>query len=161
MIEDSNLSEKMALFFGALSYELSGGEQVELLWKPRGENHALRRECFPDLQQAARRATSLGPAHDVFLQAVTVPGTTPWEAESTQLLAYWYNRPRESGDPRSLQFSDVSEMYTLPYDEPSLVFFRHYPDGDITCAAGWFYYRSRCPIRHRLASGGHSPELEW
>ncbi len=161
MTEDSNLSKRMALFFGSLSYKLAAGEQVELLWTPRGENHALRRECFADLQHTARRVTSLGPAHDVYLQAVTEPGTTPWETESTQLLAYWYNRARESGDPRSFQFSDVSEMRPLPYAEPSLVFIQHFPDGDTTCVAGWFYYRSRCPIRHRLASEGRSPELEW
>ena len=161
MTEDYNLSESMTVFFGSLSYEFAAGEQLELLWTPRGENEFLRSECFPDLEQASRRAASLGPACDVYLQATTEPGTTPWETENTQLLAYWHNRPRESGDPRSLRFSGVSEMRPLPYEEPSLAFFQDFPDGDSTCVAGWFYYRSRCPIRHQLASDGRSPELEW
>ena len=161
MTEDFNLSERMTIFFGSLSHELAAGEQVELLWQPRGENEFLRSECFPDLEGASRRAASLGPACDVYLQATTEPGTVPWETESTQLLAYWYNRPRESGDPRSLRFADVSEMCPLPHAEPSLAFFQHFPDGNTTCVAGWFYYRSRCPIRRRLASEGRSPELEW
>ena len=161
MTEDSNLSERMNVFFGSLAYEFAAGEQLELLWKPREENSALHRECFPDLQQAARRAISLGPDYDVFLQAVTEPGTTPWENESTQLLAYWHSRPRDSDDPRSLEFADVIEMCYLPYDEPSLAFFQDFPDGDTTCEAGWLYYRSRCPIRHQLAAEGRSPELEW
>jgi hypothetical protein len=161
MTEDSNLSARMTMFFDSLSQELAAGEQFELLWTPRGEKYALRRECFPDLERASRRAASLGPACDVYLQATTELGTTPWETENTQLLAYWHNRPRESGDPRSLLFSGVSEMYTLPSDEPSLVFFQHFPDGDTTCMAGWLYYRSRCPIRHQLAAESRSPELEW
>jgi hypothetical protein len=160
-MEDSNLLDRMTIFFGSLAYEVTAGEQIELLWKPREENSAIHRECFPDLQQAARRATSLGPACDVYLQATTEPGTTPWETESTQLLAYWHSRPRESGDPRSLEFAGVIEMRPLPYDEPSLAFFQNFPDGDTTCVAGQLYYRSRCPIRHRLAAEGRSPELEW
>lgn len=161
MTEDFNLSERMTVFFGSLAYEFAAGEHLELLWTPRGEKYALRRECFPDLERASRRAASLGPACDVYLQATTEPGTVPWETENTQLLAYWHNRHRESGDPRSLQFADISEMRPLPYAEPSLVFIQCYPDGDTTCVAGWFYYRSRCPIRHQLASDGRSPELEW
>lgn len=161
MTGDYNLSERMTDFFGSLSYEFAAGEQLELLWTPYGENYALRRERFTDLERATRRAASLGPACDVYLQAATEPGTVPWETENTQLLAYWHNRPRESGDPRSLQFSDVSEMHSLPYAEPSLVFIQCYPDGDTTCEAGWLYYRSRCPIRHQLAAEGRSPELEW
>jgi hypothetical protein len=161
MTEDFNLSERMTVFFGSLAYEFAAGEQLELLWTPRGENYALRRECFPDLERASRRAASLGPACDVYLQPTTEPGTTPWETENTRLLAYWHNRPRENGDPRSLEFSGVSEMYTLPYDEPSLVFFQDFPDGDTTCVAGWLYYRSRCPIRRRLAAEGRSSETEW
>jgi hypothetical protein len=161
MIEDYNLSESMTIFFDLLSYEFAAGEQLELLWTPRGENYALRWECFHDLERASQRAASLGPACDVYLQATTEPGTVPWETEDTQLLAYWHNRPRESSDPRSLQFSDISEMHPLPYAEPSLVFIQCYPDGDTTCEAGRFYYRSRCPIRHRLASESCSPELEW
>jgi hypothetical protein len=161
MTEASNLSERMTIFFDSLSHELAAGEQVELLWQPGGENEFLRSECFPDLKRASRRAASLGPACDVYLQATTEPGTTPWETENTQLLAYWHNRPRESGDPRSLRFADISEMRPLPYVEPSLVFIQCYPEGDTTCEAGWFYYRSRCPIRHRLASESCSPELEW
>lgn len=120
MIEDSNLSERMTIFFSSLAYEFAAGEQLELLWTPRGENYALRRECVLDLELASQRAASLGPACDVYLQATTEPGTTPWETEDTQLLAYWHNRPRESGDPRSLQFSDISEMRPLPYAEPSV-----------------------------------------
>jgi hypothetical protein len=160
-MEDSNLLDRMTIFFGSLRYEVTAGEQIELLWKPREENSAIHRECFPDLQQAARRATSLGPAHDVFLQVAAEPSTTPWENESTQLLAYWHSRPRESGDPRNLEFAGVIEMRHLPYDEPSLAFFQDFPDGDTTCVAGQLYYRSRCPIRHRLAAEGRSPELEW
>jgi hypothetical protein len=160
MTEDS-LSERMTVFFGSLSYEFAAEEQFELLWKPREENSALHRESFPNLQQAARRTASLGPACDVYLQATTEPGTVPWETENTQLLAYRHNRPRESGDPRSLQFADISEMRPLPYAEPSLVFIQCYPDGDTSCVAGWLYYRSRCPIRHQLAAEGRSPELEW
>lgn len=160
-MEDSNLSDRMTIFFGSLSYEVASTEQIELLWTPRGENGDLRRECFPDLQQAARRATSLGPDHDVFLQAVTEPGTTPWEMQSTQLLAYWHTRPRRSGDPRTLEFAGVIEMCPLPYAEPSLAFFQDFPDGGTTCVAGRLYYRSRCPIRHRLIPEGCSPELEW
>jgi len=136
MTEDHNLSESMTVFFSSLSYEFAAGEQLELLWTPRGENEFLRSECFPDLKRASRKAASLGPACDVYLQATTEPGTTPWEAENTQLLAYWRNRPRESGDPRSLQFADISEMRPLPYAEPSLVFIQCYPDGDTTCVAG-------------------------
>jgi len=161
MTEDYNLSERMTVFFGSLAYEFAAGEQLELLWKPREENSTIHTECFPDLQQAARRATSLGPDYDVFLQAVTEPGTTPWENESTQLLAYWRSRPRESGDPSNLEFAGVIEMCPLPYAEPSLAFFQDFPDGDTTCVAGWLYYRSRCPIRHQLAAEGRSPELEW
>jgi hypothetical protein len=161
MTEDSNLSERMSIFFGSLSYEFAAGEQLEVLWTPRGENEFLRSECFADLERASRRAASLGPACDVYLQATTEPGTVPWETENTQLLAYWHNRPRESGDPRSLEFADVLEMCYLPYDEPSLAFFQDFPDGDTTCVAGQLYYRSRCPIRHQLASDGCSPELEW
>jgi hypothetical protein len=161
MTEDYNLSERMTVFFGSLAYEFAAGEQLEVLWTPRGENYALRRECFPDLERASRRAASLGPACDVYLQATTEPGTTPWETENTHLLAYWHNRPRESGDPSNLEFAGVMEMCPLLYDEPSLAFFQDFPDGDTTCVAGWFYYRSRCPIRHQLASEGRSPELEW
>ena len=161
MTEDYNLSERMTVFFGSLAYEFAAGEQLELLWKPREENSTIHRECFPDLQQAARRATSLDPDYDVFLQAVTEPGTTPWENESTQLLANWHSRPRESGDPSNLEFAGVMEMCPLPYTEPSLAFFQDFPDGDTTCEAGWLYYRSRCPIRHQLAAEGRSPELEW
>jgi hypothetical protein len=88
MTEDYNLSERMTVFFGSLAYEFAAGEQLELLWTPRGENEFLRSECFPDLERASRRAASLGPACDVYLQATTEPGTTPWETENTQLLAY-------------------------------------------------------------------------
>jgi hypothetical protein len=161
MTEDFNLSERMTMFFDSLSYKFAAGEQLELLWTPCGENYALSRECFPDLKRASRMAASLGPACDVYLQATTEPGTVPWETENTQLLAYWRNRPRESGDPRSLQFADISEMRPLPYAEPSLVFIQCYPDRDTTCVAGWFYYRSRCPIRYQLASDGCSSESEW
>ena len=161
MTEASNLSERMTIFFDSLSHELAAGEQVELLWQPGGENEFLRSECFPDLKRASRRAASLGPACDMYLQATTEPGTTPWENESTQLLAYWRSRPRESGDPSNLEFAGVMEMCPLPYDEPSLAFFQDFPDGDTTCVAGWLYYRSRCPIRHQLAAEGRSPELEW
>jgi hypothetical protein len=160
MTEDFNLSERMTVFFGSLAYEFAAGEQLELLWKPREENSTIHRECFPDLQQAARRATSLGPDYDGYLQATTEPGTTPWETVNTQLPAYWHNRPRESDDPSNLEFAGVMEMCPLPYAEPSLVFIQCYPDGDTTCVAGWYYYRSRCPIRHQLASDGSS-ELEW
>ena len=65
MTEDYNLSERMTVFFGSLAYEFAAGEQLELLWKPREENSMIHRECFPDLQQAARRVTSLGPDYDV------------------------------------------------------------------------------------------------
>jgi len=161
MTEIYNLSERMTAFFGSLSHELAAGEQVELLWTPRGENYALRRECFPDLERASQRAASLGSACDVCLLATNEPGTVPWEAENTQLLAYWRHRPRESGDPCSLEFAGLIEMCPLPYDEPSLAFFQDFPDGDTTCVAGRLYYRSRCPIRHQLAAEGRSPELEW
>ena len=160
MTVNSNLSERMIAFFGSLSYLVDADELVEVLWAPRGENSALRRECFPDLQQAARRAASLGPAHHVFLQAVTEPGTTPWAKEGTQLLAYWHNRPRRNGDPRSLSYADAAEVRSL-YGEPSLVFIYCYPGGDSTCEAAWFYYRSRCPIREQHRAAGRSPELEW
>jgi hypothetical protein len=161
MTEDHNLSERMSIFFDSLAYKFDAGEQLELLWTPRGEGETLRSECFPDLERASRRASSLGPACDVYLQATTEPGTKPWETENTRLLAYWHNRPRESGDPRSLWFAGVMEMCPLPYDEPSLMFFQYFPDGDTTCVAGWLYYRSRCPIRRQLAAEGRSPELEW
>ena len=44
--------------------------------------------------------------------------------------------------PEAFPFADISEMRPLPYAEPSLVFIQCYPDGDTTCVAGWFYYRS-------------------
>ncbi len=161
MTEDINLPERMGRFFGSLSHELHAGEQIELLWRPRGEERPPRRECLPDFEQVSLKAVTLGPEHDVFVQAVTEPGTAPWEAESTQLLAYWYRRPRRSGDPRSALGAGAAEMRPLPYAEPSWAFIQCYPDGDSTCEAGWFYYRSRCPIRGELEAEGRSPELEW
>ena len=152
----------MTVFFDSLSYELPLESSSKLLWTPRGENDVrYGGNASPIWSGRARRVASLGPDYEVYLQATTEPGTTPWETENTQLLAYWHNRPRESGDPSNLEFAGVMEMCPLPYDEPSLAFFQDFPDGDTTCEAGWLYYRSRCPIRHRLAAEGRSPELEW
>lgn len=142
MADDVNLTESMSRFFGSLSHDLAAGELVELLWHPRDENEFRPRESFPDLEQAAQRAASLGSGHDVFLQATTEPGTAPWETEGTRLLACWLSRPRRGDDPRTVLGGGVAEMRLLR-GEPSLMFIQCFPDGDSTCEAIRFYYRSR------------------
>ncbi len=151
MADDVNLSEGMSLFFGSLSHELAAGEQAELLWHPRGENEFRPRECFPDLMQASQRAASLGPHHNVFLQSTTEPGTTPWETEGTLLLACWLGRPRRVDDPRTVSGAGVAEMRLLR-GEPSLMLIQCFPDGDTTCEAIQFYYRSRWSAQQEPAA---------
>jgi hypothetical protein len=162
MVQENNpyrrfaLYEEMRQFFRELPshYILGEEEQVELVWMPRGKNQPTHRECFPDLEQASARAVSLGPSHDVFLQAVIEPGTTPWETESTQLLACWHD-VREKCGP-----TGVSTLVALPYDEPSQKWYQYYSGGGYTCIAVWFYYRSRCPIRARLRGEQQTPSDE-
>ncbi len=152
MIQDVNLYEGMRRFFDSLpTYILGADEQVELVWMARGENQPIHRECFPDLKQASARAIALGPARNVFLQAVVEPGTTPWNTDSTQLLASWTDAPGRRGS------GGVATLQPLPNAEPSLVCFEYFSDGVTTCAAGWFYYRSRCPERARLRARSQSP----
>ena len=154
MIQDIRLYEGMRRFFWRLpdSYIITFDEQIELLWWPRGKNQPIHRECFPDLRRASQRAVLLGPAYDVFLQAVVEPGTTPWNTESTHLLASWCSRDRRPDDRLIGYYDGKGTLYTLkplPYAEPSLAILQHYPDGDYTCDAVEYYYRSRCPERAR------------
>lgn len=151
MVQDMHLYEGMHRFFRRLpaDYIITPDEQIELLWGPRGKNLALHGECFPDLKQASQRAVSLGPAYNMFLQAVVEPGTTPWNTESTHLLAGWCSRDRRPDDTREGYEGNIVcfELKPLPYAEPSLAFLQHYPDGDYTYDAVQYYYRSRCPER--------------
>lgn len=153
MIQDDHLYEGMRRWYRRLPahYIITPDEQIELLWCPRGKDQTLYRECFPGLKQASRRAVSLGPAYDVFLQAVVEPGTTPWNTESTHLLASWYSRDRRPDD-RLVGYDGkvtLTTLTALPYAEPSLVGLQHYPDGGSICDAVQYYYRSRCPERAR------------
>jgi len=153
MIQDDRLYEGMRRFLRRLPdhYIITSDEQIELLWSPRGKNQLLCRECFPDLKWATQRAVSLGPAYDVFLQAVVESGTTPWNTDSTHLLASWCSRDRRPDDTLVGYDGKVTltMLKTLPYGEPSLMGLQHYPDGDYTCDAVQYYYRSRCPERAR------------
>jgi hypothetical protein len=154
MIQDTNLYEGMRRWFRRLPdhYIITPHEQIELLWCPRGKNQRLHRECFPDLKQASQRAVSLGPAYNVFVQAVVEPGTTPWNTESTHLLASWYSRDRRPDDMLVGYDGKVTltSLKPLPYAEPSSAMLQHYPDGDYTCDAVRYYYRSRCTERARV-----------
>lgn len=153
MIQDNNLYEGMRRFFRVLPdrYIIAADEQVELIFTPVGKNQQTHRECFPDLKQAAARAISLGPAYDMFLQAVVEPGTTPWGTDTTQLLAAWCSRDRRPDDKRVGYDGNCTStnLKPLPHAEPSLAFLQHYPVGDYTCDAVYYYYRSRCPERAR------------
>jgi hypothetical protein len=161
MIQDNaNLYGEMSRFFRALPpYMLAADEQIELVYTPRGENRPTRRECFPDLEQASQRAISLGPAHNVFLQVVVEPGTTPWNTDSTQLLASWCARDRRPDDHFVGDDGNaiLTELLPLPHDEPSLVAQQYYPEGSYTCVAAWYYYRSRCPERARRREAREAP----
>src|SRR5215203_2273052 len=151
MIQDNNLYKYMSRFFGSLpsNYILAADEQIELVWMPRGKNQPTYTECFADLEQASQKAVSLGPAYDVFLQVVVEPDTTLWETDSTQLLASWYARDRRPDDHPAPDNVNIihTQLKPLPYAEPSLVYLQFYPDGDYTCVASSYLYRSRCPIR--------------
>ena len=142
----------MRQFFDSLPpYILGSDEQVEVVWWPRGKNQPTRRECFPSLKQASARAISLGPNHDVFVQAVVEPGTTPWNSDTTQLLAAWCSRDRRPDDKLVGYDGNctLTSLKPLPHAEPSLALLQHYPDGDYTYDAVYYYYRGRCPERAR------------
>ncbi len=159
MIKEVNAYEGMWRFVSSLpTYILGADEQIELVSMPRGENQLSYREGLP-LIQASAGAIALGPAHDVFLQTVVEPGTTPWETDSTQLLASWCARDRRPDELVSGNAGNVTvtEFIRLRYAEPSLAGLEVYLDGAYTCEAAWYYYRSRCPERARLRVRSQSP----
>jgi len=126
-------------------YLLGEEERVEVVYSGDGPGSELLRECFPDLEQAKQRALELGPSRDVWVQAVSEPGTKPWETEGTDLLVYWYGRERRAKDGYARPGAVITTMLGLEYSEPSLTFYECFRDGDATLEAGGFYYRSRCP----------------
>lgn len=144
--EVSDLRGAMGWFFNGLpSYKLWGGEEAELVWESHGDSQTAHKERFPDVERAAAKAATLSPNHEVSLWAVS-QHTLPKGKNGKQILAYWHPRHRQPED-RWTGYDGTAvttEMVPLVINEPSQAWAQHYPSGNVTCDAVWFFYRSRC-----------------
>ena len=140
-----DLRGAMGRFFNGLPpYRLTADEEVELDWGSREESRTTHKVRFPDVESAAAKAASLSPNYEVDLYAVP-RRSVPQDKNGKQLLACWHFRDRRADD-RFTNYGGplgTTRMVPLKRDEPSLAFVQHYPFGELTCDAVWFFYRSR------------------